>query len=327
MVDEYEVALSFAGEQRAYVERVAAALQADGVPTFYDGSDDETVRLWGKDLIDEFHRIYSSATSVVVMFISAEYVTKAWPNHERQSALSRAINERREYVLPVRFDDAVLPGLPASRGFLMLQSTTPEELAAMIEKKLVLLGARLPSIPRPGPAWLAERSNRTPGQLTVLVRALDAEPVQGARVGAVRRNGTAVFGGTDEHGLVRLPLPARELVDVWVAHLDHPPLLVEAHDAASDLSVSLGEAPGRSGVLFETSTGYIDGLIGRLNPIVQGARHYVYADNMSVDGSPAQPADFELGKGLAVEDAAGNRRVVTFLAAIGDHSLIEVQRA
>ena len=52
------------------------------------------------------------------MFISAGYVSKAWPKHERRSALSRMIQEQREYILPVRFDDSDVPGLPADTIYL-----------------------------------------------------------------------------------------------------------------------------------------------------------------------------------------------------------------
>src|SRR5689334_12046341 len=46
----YDVALSFAGEQRPYVLRVAAALRRRGVRTFYD--DYEKPEMWGKDLYE-----------------------------------------------------------------------------------------------------------------------------------------------------------------------------------------------------------------------------------------------------------------------------------
>jgi hypothetical protein len=40
----YDVALSFAGENRAYVEKVAASLKDHGIRIFYD--DYEKVTLW-----------------------------------------------------------------------------------------------------------------------------------------------------------------------------------------------------------------------------------------------------------------------------------------
>jgi len=47
----YDVALSYAGAQREYVEQVAAALKGQGVSCFYD--NDEQVSLWGKRLVEE----------------------------------------------------------------------------------------------------------------------------------------------------------------------------------------------------------------------------------------------------------------------------------
>ena len=52
----YEVALSFAGEQRGYVEGVALTLQARGIAVFYD--EFERIALWGKDLGEELQDIY-----------------------------------------------------------------------------------------------------------------------------------------------------------------------------------------------------------------------------------------------------------------------------
>ena len=72
------------------------------------------------------------------MFISKEYVEKAWPRHERRSILSRAVQEKSEYVLPVRFDDAPVPGLPDSIKYERAKDHTPQELASMIAEKLGL---------------------------------------------------------------------------------------------------------------------------------------------------------------------------------------------
>ena len=131
---QYEVALSFAGEQREYVEDVARALQSRGIAVFYD--DFESIRLWGKHLVEELHDIYENRASYAVMFISKEYVDKAWPSHERQSILSRAIHEKQEYVLPVRFDDTPVPGIPTAIRYISARDHPPAALAAMIAEKI-----------------------------------------------------------------------------------------------------------------------------------------------------------------------------------------------
>ena len=131
---EYQVALSFAGEQRDYVEEVARHLQKRGVAVFYDGF--EKVRLWGQSGAEAFHSAFAHQGDYVVMFISHAYVDKQWPRHERRSALSRMIREPGEYILPVRFDDTQVPGLPEDFIYERASDHTPAQLSAMIANKL-----------------------------------------------------------------------------------------------------------------------------------------------------------------------------------------------
>jgi hypothetical protein len=112
----FQVALSFAGEQRTYVREVAKALTSRHIAVFYDQF--QANDLWGKDGAEHFHQIYSRDAQYVVMFISADYVAKAWTRLERRSALSRQMKEDAEYILPVRFDDTEVPGLPDTLQFL-----------------------------------------------------------------------------------------------------------------------------------------------------------------------------------------------------------------
>jgi CHAT domain/TIR domain len=134
----WDVALSFAGAQRDYVGRVAAALQARGVSCFYDA--DEQIELWGKYLAEELPVIYGEQAAAVVVFVSAEYAARDWTRLERRTALARAVKERREYVLPARFDDTPLPGLLPDVSYVDLRMRTPQQFAAMIFGKLVSLG-------------------------------------------------------------------------------------------------------------------------------------------------------------------------------------------
>ena len=132
----YEAALSFAGEQREYVEGVALALQARGISVFYD--EFEKIALWGKDLGEELQDVYERRSDCVVFFISKAWVEKAWPRHERRASLSRAIQQPRDYLLPVRFDDTPVPGLSGSIDYLRAKDYSPAELASVIAQKLGL---------------------------------------------------------------------------------------------------------------------------------------------------------------------------------------------
>jgi hypothetical protein len=131
---QYDVCLSFAGEDRQYVEEVADHLSSLGVRVFYDRY--EVVELWGKDLYAHLDDVYQNAAKYCVLFISEHYARKLWPSHERRSAQARALREHQEYILPARFDETEVPGMPSTIGYVDLTSRSPTEFAELIRQKL-----------------------------------------------------------------------------------------------------------------------------------------------------------------------------------------------
>jgi hypothetical protein len=325
---KFAVALSFAGEQRNYVRRVASALAASGIEYFYD--EEQKVALWGKNQGAELQRIYMDDSSTVVMFISTDYAAKSWPIHERRATLSQAMRQRREYVLPVRFDDTVLPGLDPDVSYLSANDFSPEELAGAIAEKLVALGGSAPVVSGASAGWARVAAGRSNTDLTITVHSDSGQPVSGAQVLTVAPNGTYVDGLADAEGIATLRLPARQLVTVYAAHSASVPALILNHDPARDLDVILPRAAGVGSLIFSAGTGYVPGLTGRLNPIRDGVgetdRHYLYADNISINNQSHQPCPFAPGQPLALEDAQGARAIVTILSVIGRSSLIRFER-
>lgn len=131
---KYEIVLSFAGEQRAYVEAVAGALKAAGVTLFYDKYEEAT--LWGKELTEHLDTVYRGTARYCIMFVSREYAEKIWATAERRSALARAVEEKQEYILPARFDSTEIPGLRPTIGYVDLTTKTPQQLAELVLQKL-----------------------------------------------------------------------------------------------------------------------------------------------------------------------------------------------
>lgn len=134
MTYKYDVALSFAGEDRDYVDKVATLLQAKNVKVFYDKFED--VDLWGKDLGIHFDYVYRRMSKYFVPFISVNYEKKVWTNYEVRTAIARAIENKEEYILPVRFDKTELEGILSTIGYLDISRMSPEELTSKILKKL-----------------------------------------------------------------------------------------------------------------------------------------------------------------------------------------------
>lgn len=132
---EYDIALSFAGEDRKYVESVAEILKRKGIRVFYDNY--EVSKLWGKDLYVYLSDLYSKKAKYCIIFVSKYYKIKKWANHEMRSAFTRAFLSNEEYILPARFDDTEIPGIRSTVGFIDLRSTTPAELADIALNKLM----------------------------------------------------------------------------------------------------------------------------------------------------------------------------------------------
>ncbi|NVM23616.1 MAG: TIR domain-containing protein [Desulfobacterales bacterium] len=133
----YEVALSFAGEDRAFAEAVAKGLQEQGISVFYDDYSRE--ELWGEDLSIKLREIYYARSRYCIMILSEHYVDKMWASYERQQAIERLIEQRGTgYVLPVRLDgfDGDVPGLPKLIGYLSVRSDNPKLVVEAFLRKI-----------------------------------------------------------------------------------------------------------------------------------------------------------------------------------------------
>jgi len=131
---EYDVALSFAGEDRAIVEQFANLLRANNIKVFYD--EQEAADLWGKDLVPHLAEIYGKKARYCVMFISQYYHLKKWTNLERMHAQARAFRDPNEYILPIRLDDTEVPGLAETIGYRDIRQHSLESISNTLKQKL-----------------------------------------------------------------------------------------------------------------------------------------------------------------------------------------------
>lgn len=129
---QYDIVMSFAGEDRDFVEKCAEILRALGLNVFYDYYEQDT--LWGKDLYRYLGDIYQNKSKYAMVFISKNYANKKWTKHELKFMTARDFEEDSEYILPVKIDDTSLEELPNTIGYLV--ATTPLEIAKIVAKKI-----------------------------------------------------------------------------------------------------------------------------------------------------------------------------------------------
>lgn len=133
---KYDVTLSFAGEERSYVEKIAKILRNQHIRVFYDYF--ETSDLWGKDLYQYLQSIYRDQAQYCVIFFSKNYLKKSWTRHELKQAQERAFSENSEYILPVVMDIDLnnIPGMNITTGYLDYNNFSTEEIAKLIIDKI-----------------------------------------------------------------------------------------------------------------------------------------------------------------------------------------------
>ncbi len=90
-----------------------------------------------KALTLELGPCYSVTKAVSsIIFLSQAYATKMWTNHERRAAQERALKERgREYILPIRIDDAEIPGMMDTIAYLSIELGS-SKICRLLRQKL-----------------------------------------------------------------------------------------------------------------------------------------------------------------------------------------------
>lgn len=319
---EFEIALSFAGEDRAYVDQVANLLRDSGIKVFYDLFEEAT--LWGKNLYDYLSDVYQNKALYTIMFISESYARKLWTNHERQAMQARAFQEHQEYILPARFDETPIPGVLPTIGYISLAGRTPQDFVKIVQTKLVNSGRTIPSESIRRAMFSVSSAPRVdPIHARVSVISSGGEPVAAAKITAIADNDTTKNGSTPADGVAELSISTRRLYRLLVSHPEHPGAVIQSWDPSTDLTVTVADSENTGSIICH-STGHIPGLEGHLNPILDTHnRMYLYADNIAIDGGMQQPATFQVDVPFELEDSNGVVMQVRVLHIQGRTSLIQ----
>jgi len=129
----WDVAVSFAGEDRRVVEELRDILNDAGYTVFYDF--DVQHQLWGADLRLKLADVYANDAQYMVIFLSKHYPEKNWTNFELEIGKEARGKRTDVYLLPVIMDDVAVVGLSKNVGHIDLRRCQVSDLAnSMIEK-------------------------------------------------------------------------------------------------------------------------------------------------------------------------------------------------
>jgi hypothetical protein len=113
---DFDIAISFAGEDREIAKKLARTLHSKGLRVFYDRFFKS--KLWGKDLTGFFRDVYGSKTKYVMILISRYYPVKDWTNFEFSIIREEAERRKTEFILPIRLDDTKVFGIREGTAYL-----------------------------------------------------------------------------------------------------------------------------------------------------------------------------------------------------------------
>lgn len=131
---EFDVAISFASEDRAVAEEVASLLARKDISVFHD--EYKAGDVWGKDPVDHLVNLYARKAHYCVMLVSRHYPLKKWTEEERDAAQERAFRDADKYILPLQLDDQEVPGLAEAKVYRDLRQHSMESIVDILEQKL-----------------------------------------------------------------------------------------------------------------------------------------------------------------------------------------------
>jgi len=131
---KFDVALSFPGEKRGFVEQVAVALRGMGLHVFYDHFYESELARPDMDVL--LQAIYHDRSRVVAVFLCSEYAAKEWCGLEWRAVRDLIKARQPDTVMLLRFDDTDVPGLFSIDGYVDLRNRAPDDVSELIRRRV-----------------------------------------------------------------------------------------------------------------------------------------------------------------------------------------------
>ncbi len=137
---QFSVALSFPGERRSYISKVADCLRKNlgKDKLFYDFDYQSQLARPNLDVL--LQTIYKDNSDLVVVVLCAEYAQKKWCGLEWRAIREIIKSKENERIMFMRFDDAEIDGVFSIDGYIDLNKYTPKVAAQFILERVKSIG-------------------------------------------------------------------------------------------------------------------------------------------------------------------------------------------
>lgn len=171
---------------------------------------------------------------------------------------------------------------------------------------------------------IKQEESKDKENLTIFLKDEGGSSVTNGHLLLISSNDTYFEVHTNSKGVAIFKNLPDKVYSLYIAHTLYPAYVVDNCNSEKTLTITISKKNNEGSIICTNGTGYIPGLNGRLNPIFDTSnRTYLYADNVSIDNDKRQPATFEVGKPLILEDRFGVRAIINFIRIKGRSSLIQ----
>jgi hypothetical protein len=136
-VKRFDIALSFSGKHREYVEAVAKvlAVSVGGGRVFYDRFFE--AELARPDLDIYLQSIYRDESALMAVFLGASYIESDWCGLEWRALRDILKSRKGGQVMFLRFDEVEVPGSLSIDGYINISGREPSFTAELIRRRFV----------------------------------------------------------------------------------------------------------------------------------------------------------------------------------------------
>ncbi len=135
---EFDVALSFPGEIRDYIEPIVVEIERKIGPNSYFYDSKYVAQLAIPSLDDLLQDIYRNRSKLVVVFLCEKYQEKEWCGIEFRAIKEIIMERQHKKVMYVKMDDGEVQGVFKTDGYIDGQAHSPAEMAGFIQERISL---------------------------------------------------------------------------------------------------------------------------------------------------------------------------------------------
>lgn len=136
---QFDVALSFPGEIRNYIEPVVAELERNIGHNSYFYDNNYVSQLARPSLDVLLQDIYRNRSKLVVVFLCSDYQEKEWCGIEFRAIKEIMMQRENDRVMFVKMDEGEVDGVFKTDGYIDGQKYSPADVARFIQERVDLL--------------------------------------------------------------------------------------------------------------------------------------------------------------------------------------------